>query len=399
VAETPVVTAFLEHPDGRVLLLRRRDDASTYPGRWSGVSGYLEGGDPLAQALREVEEETGLGRDRVELAAAGRLVVASDDEGSWLVHPFLLRCRAPERISLNEENAGAEWVESSALRELPTVPALEEAYVHVKLAERVEQVAEDRTHGASWLAAQALNALVEAVELGEDPLEAARELARARPSIGAITGALARVLGAARMPEQIVEEARALLAARSRAPRAIAVLLSSDVAGKVVMTHSASATVREALVHAPPDRVVCTASEPMAEGRAFAEGLRREGLTGDLVADDDAAYALSTVDLFLVGADTVFRDGALANKTGTRNLAKAAKEAGVPVVVAAEVIKLAPVNARRPDEELFDLTPPELIDRFVTEEGIYDPEDIASLVDRTPFLRDGYALLRGDRLE
>ncbi len=398
-AETPVVTAFVQHPDGRVLLVRRRDDAATYPGRWSGVSGYLDDGDPLAQALREVEEETGLGREDVELAGVGRPVVVRDEEGSWLVHPFLLRCRAPGRISLNDENTAAEWLEPSALRELPTVPALEEAYVHAKLAERVEQIAEDRTHGASWLAAQALDALADAVALGEDPLEVGRELARARPSIGAITGALARVLGAARMPEQVVEEARAVLAARSRAPRAIAVLLSSDVAGKVVMTHSASATVREALVHAPPDRVVCTASEPTAEGRPFAESLRREGLTGDVVADNDAPHALSTVDLLLVGADTVFRDGALANKTGTRDLAKAAKEAGVPVIVAAEVIKLAPAESRKPDEELFDLTPPDLIDRFVTEEGIYDPEDVASLVDRTPFLRDGYALLRGERPE
>jgi translation initiation factor 2B subunit (eIF-2B alpha/beta/delta family)/8-oxo-dGTP pyrophosphatase MutT (NUDIX family) len=391
------VTAFLERPDGRVLLLRRRDDAGTYAGRWSGVSGYLEDGDPLAQAVREVEEETGLRASDLDVAAAGRPVTVSDEEGSWLVHPFLLRCRAPERITLNDENAAAQWLEPSALRGLATVPALEEAYVHAKLAERVDQIAEDRTHGASWLAAQALEALVEAVELGEDPLEVGREIARARPAIGAITGALARVLGAARVPEQVPEEARAVLAGRQRAPRAIAVLLGEDVAGKVVMTHSASATVREALLHAPPRRVVCTASEPIAEGRPFAEALRREGLASDVVADDDAPHAVSTVELFLVGADTVFRDGALANKTGTRDLAKAAKEAGIPVVVAAEVLKLAPVPSRKPDEELFDLTPPELIDRFVTEEGVFDPDEIASLVERTPFLLDGYALLRGER--
>jgi translation initiation factor 2B subunit (eIF-2B alpha/beta/delta family)/8-oxo-dGTP pyrophosphatase MutT (NUDIX family) len=396
VPETPVVTAFLERPDGRVLVLRRRRDAGTYPGLWSGVSGYLEGDEPLGRAYAEIAEETGLSADDVEFVAKGAPLVAEGGGARWLVHPFLLRCRAPERISLNEENVAAEWLEPSALRELPTVPALEEAYVHAKLAERVEQISADRTHGASWLAAKALDALAEAVELGDDPLEVGRELARARPSIGAITGALARVLGAARLPEQVVEEARALVAARQRAPRAIAVQLSGDVAGKVVMTHSASATVREALVHAPPDRVVCTASEPIAEGRPFAEGLRREGLAGDVVADDDAAHAVSTVDLLLVGADTVFRDGALANKTGTRDLAKAAKEAGIPVVVAAEVIKLAPVNSRKPDDELFDLTPPDSIDRFVTEEGVYDPEDIASLVDRTPFLRDGYALLAGE---
>jgi hypothetical protein len=31
----------------------------------------------------------------------------------------------------------------------------------------------------------------------------------------------------------------------------------------------------------------------------------------------------------------------------------------------------------------------------MTEEGPYQPEEIRALVDRTPFLRDGHALLRG----
>ena len=41
-----------------------------------------------------------------------------------------------------------------------------------------------------------------------------------------------------------------------------------------------------------------------------------------------------------------------------------------------------------------DLTPPDLIDRYVTEEGMVAPDEIAALVDRTPFLREGYELLR-----
>jgi translation initiation factor 2B subunit (eIF-2B alpha/beta/delta family) len=44
-------------------------------------------------------------------------------------------------------------------------------------------------------------------------------------------------------------------------------------------------------------------------------------------------------------------------------------------------------------EPEFELTPPELIDSVMTEEGGYPPEEIAALVDRTPFLRAGYALL------
>jgi translation initiation factor 2B subunit (eIF-2B alpha/beta/delta family) len=264
--------------------------------------------------------------------------------------------------------------------------------VHAKLAERVERVANDDSHGASWLAREAVEAVAEAIELGEDPLPLARELVRARPAMGAIAGALGRLLASGRTPEQIVDEARALVEARERAAKAIAVLLGPYIQG-VVMTHSASATVKEALFHTPPHRVVCTVSDPGGEGRELAEELRAEGLTADVVDDTDAEHAVGTVDLLLIGADTVFRDGSLVNKVGTVGLAKAAKKAGVSVVVACEVIKLAPVGPRDPGEERFDLTAPKYIDRYVTEEGEYAPDEIGSLIDRTPFLRDGYQLL------
>jgi translation initiation factor 2B subunit (eIF-2B alpha/beta/delta family) len=376
-----------------VLVLRRADDARTYPGRWSGVSGYLELDDPLEQAYAEIAEETGLDRGNVELRASARpLQVEGSDARRWLVYPFLFSCLRPGTVRLNEENAAAEWVDPQALSELPTVPALEEAYVHAKLAERVERIAKDDRHGASWLAKEAVEAVAEAVELGADVIELARDLVQARPAMGAICGALGRVLAAGRTPEQVVEEARALVAARERASAAIAVLLEPYIEG-VVMTHSASATVREALVHTPPDRVVCTVSEPVGEGRELEAQLREEGFATELVPDEDAPHAVRSVNLLLVGADTVYRDGSLVNKVGTAGLAEAAKDAGVPVVVACEVIKLAPVESRDPGEERFDLTPAQLVDTFVTEEGAFTPEDIASLIDRTPFLRSGYELL------
>jgi translation initiation factor 2B subunit (eIF-2B alpha/beta/delta family) len=264
--------------------------------------------------------------------------------------------------------------------------------VHAKLAERVERVANDDSHGASWLAREAVEAVAEAIELGEDPIEVGRKLVQARPAMGAIAGALGRLLSSGRTPEQIVEEAHALVDARERAAKAIAVLLAPYIEG-VVMTHSASATVKEALHHTPPERVVCTVSDPGGEGRELAEELRTEGLTADVVDDTDAEHAVGTVNLLLIGADTVFRDGSLVNKVGTAGLAEAAKKAGVPVVVACEVIKLAPVGPRDPGEERFDLTGPKHIDRYVTEEGEYAPDEIGSLIDRTPFLRDGYQLL------
>jgi translation initiation factor 2B subunit (eIF-2B alpha/beta/delta family) len=264
-----------------------------------------------------------------------------------------------------------------------------------RLSERVELIEQDDRHGASWLAKEAVEAVCEAVELGEDPIALGQRIVAARPAMGAIAGALGRVLASGRSDEQIIEEARQLIEARERAGRAIAVLLSPRLGG-VVMTHSNSATVREAIEHTPPDRVVCTTSEPVGEGRELCEALRGAEFAVDLVDDTDAEHAVGTVDLLLLGADTVFRDGSLVNKVGTAGLAKAARKAGVPVIVACEVIKLAPEDPRDPGEERFDLTPPEDIDLYVTEEGEFPPEEIAALIDRTPFLHDGYALLLAD---
>jgi translation initiation factor 2B subunit (eIF-2B alpha/beta/delta family) len=267
--------------------------------------------------------------------------------------------------------------------------------VDATLAARVERIAADTTHGSSWLAKEAVAAVVEAAQGGEDPLELARELVRARPDIGAIAGALGRVLVAGRTTEQLVEEANALIGSRERAAATIAVIVAQELDGRILMTHSASATAREALIHGNPGRIVCTVSEPGGEGRSFAQELSEAGLATDVVADEDAEHAVATVELLLLGADTVFRDGSLLNKVRTNPLAKAARKAGVPVIVASEVLKIAPGDPYEPEEERVDLTPPEYITQYVTEEGICAPGDIAALVDRTPFLAEGYELLRG----
>src|SRR5450759_892079 len=124
------------------------------------------------------------------------------------------------------------------------------------LEARVRELREESHHGASWMARHALEALVEAVRNGEDPVEVARILASARISLGAIAGAVGRVLTAG-TPEQVIAEAEALIGTRDRAAKAIAIMLASEISG-TVMTHSASGTVREALVHTPTQRVVCT---------------------------------------------------------------------------------------------------------------------------------------------
>jgi translation initiation factor 2B subunit (eIF-2B alpha/beta/delta family) len=245
-------------------------------------------------------------------------------------------------------------------------------------------------------------------ELLESLVDAGRALAASRPAVGAITGAVGRMLAVARacghfgedeVRQMLQEEANALIAGRDRAGRSIAIQLRETLTDALVVTHSASATVREALLYTAPAKVICTVSSPFEEGRAFAEELQGEGLEVELVEDDEAVANLEHASLMLVGADTIFRDGSVCNKVGTATMAGAAGELGVPVVVASEVIKLAPIGPSEALEQIqgeryFDVTAAEDVDEIVTEEGAFASTEIGVLIDRTPFLRDGYQLLR-----
>jgi translation initiation factor 2B subunit (eIF-2B alpha/beta/delta family) len=245
-------------------------------------------------------------------------------------------------------------------------------------------------------------------ELLERLVDAGRRLAASRPAMAGVTGAMGRLLAAAQagshlgddeLRRMLDDEATALIAGRDRAGRSIAIQLRERLTDALVVTHSSSATVREALLYTRPARVVCTVSAPFEEGRAFAEELREEGLEVELVEDDAAAGELGHASVLLVGADAIFLDGSVCNKIGTATLAAEAGAQGVPVVVASEVIKLAPIGPGDAlefvrGERAFDITPAEDVDEIVTEEGTFAAAEIGVLVDRTPFLREGYLLLR-----
>lgn len=128
---TEVVTAFLIH-DGRILVLRRSEQVSTYRGRWAGVSGYLERA-PLDQAYAEIAEETGLGRDDVTLVKEGAPLHVHDTENDllWRVHPFLFAVRDPARIRLDREHVQRRWVWPAEIEGLDTVPGLADALARV----------------------------------------------------------------------------------------------------------------------------------------------------------------------------------------------------------------------------------------------------------------------------
>ncbi len=132
-----VVTCFLRRKDARgedaILILRRSGRVGTYQGRWAGVSGYLEGDDPLAQALVEIAEETGLSADDVTLVKAGEPLPVDDRARGlrWVVHPFLFDVTTEKPPALDWENTEARWIAPPEIAGYETVPMLKEALARV----------------------------------------------------------------------------------------------------------------------------------------------------------------------------------------------------------------------------------------------------------------------------
>jgi len=80
--QTSVVTVFLCHK-GKICLVRRSSDVKTHKGRWSGISGYLEG-EPSEHFMVELQEETSLTPYEYTLIRQAKPVLVPDDRDEQL---------------------------------------------------------------------------------------------------------------------------------------------------------------------------------------------------------------------------------------------------------------------------------------------------------------------------
>lgn len=116
-----VVTAILRN-QGRILIVRRSEKVGTFRGRWSAISGHIEGREnPRHRAIAEVREETGL--RGIVLRSGGDPVFARDGATMYVVHPFLFDAPS-RRVRLDWENVEHRWIRPEELHRFETVPRL-----------------------------------------------------------------------------------------------------------------------------------------------------------------------------------------------------------------------------------------------------------------------------------
>lgn len=416
-----VVTAFLI-ADKKILLLRRSEKVGTHKGKWAAVSGYLEGSeDPLHRAQIEIQEELGLSPEYISLVRAGEVLRAYDEQSktAWIVHPFLFETRS-NTIMLDWENAECRWIHPNELGSYETVPKLEETFDRVrcnfqfapeeftKLMAGVDALAKDKVHGASTIGRSAIQLLAATTEISGTTtseemfcnlLFAASKLRKAQPAMANVNNLVGMLLFSAAGKKGSVSAAdygklirslsegtaqRSSLASEDASRNAVAIL---PEAGHV-LTHSYSSTVLRALELGMKGRkqfeVYATESYPGMEGRKLAKALAVLGVPVKLVADSAAGSVIPGVDIVLVGADSVLKEGSLLHKVGTKSIAAAAKERGIPFYSVCESMKFStadflgePVQA---SNNLFDITPSHNVSEYITETGAVGPSEVENRI-------------------
>jgi methylthioribose-1-phosphate isomerase len=153
-------------------------------------------------------------------------------------------------------------------------------------------------------------------------------------------------------------------------------------------------------------------TRPVLQGaRLTAWELMLENIPCTLITDNMAGYFMyrDMIDVAIVGADRIARNGDVANKIGTYSLAVLCKEHGIPFYVAAPLSTIdfsveagpsIPIEERDPREvthvfgkvqiapngvnvanPAFDITPARYITAIITEQGAFQPKDIHKLAD------------------
>lgn len=316
----------------------------------------------------------------------------------------------------------------------------EEIYVELKSAEEAARaIREMVVRGAPAIGiAAAYGMAIEARRLRGAPANvfldemkrAGAALASARPTavnlqwaVDQILAHAAKVQNDAARTESIVALARSIHrddVAACRAMGARGAKLVPDEA--TILTHcnagalatggygSALGVIRAAIEAKKKVRVLADETRPFLQGaRLTAWELARDGVDVELITDGMPAHFFSrgAIDLVVVGADRVARNGDVANKIGTYGVACLAHLHERPFIVAAPSSTLdphtpngaaIPIEERSSDEVVslggvpiapvgvharhpaFDVTPARLVTRLVTERGDAAGEDAASLM-------------------
>ena len=211
------------------------------------------------------------------------------------------------------------------------------------LHERLAALAANTTAGAAELLAEAIDILFAARASDLDMRDIARAVREAQPTMAPLWNAVAAA--SSDDPERLNQFAQRVRRAPAALARYAAAHFTDDEPQRplrvVTLSYSSSVVFAlDAIRATRPLHVTCSESRPALEGRRLAARLAAAGVSVAYFGDAAIGHALHGADAVLVGADAIASFWFL-NKSGTRMLAAAATQQGVPVYVAATRDKFA----------------------------------------------------------
>lgn len=111
--------AVIRRDDGRILLLKRREDETVYPGFYTFPGGKAEGNDTITQTLKkEVKEECGLDLEPGFILIKEKAIGRPDGQTSKSLS-FLCTAKNPSDVVVDKADfTDYVWVDLDELREL-----------------------------------------------------------------------------------------------------------------------------------------------------------------------------------------------------------------------------------------------------------------------------------------
>ena len=211
------------------------------------------------------------------------------------------------------------------------------------LPERLAALAANTTAGAAELLPEVVDILITARASRVDMRDVARRVCEAQPTMAPLWNAAAAALSDD--PERLNQFAQRVRRAPAALARYAAAHFTDDDPQRplhvATLSYSSSVVVvLDAIRATRPLHVTCSESRPALEGRRLAAQLAATGTPVTYFGDAAIGHALRSADAVIVGADAIASFWFL-NKSGTRMLAAAAAQQGVPMYVAATRDKFA----------------------------------------------------------
>ncbi len=114
--------AVIRRDDGRILILKRREDETVYPGSYTFPGGKVEGNDTISEALvKEVKEECGLDLEPGFILIKEKAIGRPDGQTAKSLS-FLCSVKNTDVVSIDKKDfTDYAWVTLEELRALPHV--------------------------------------------------------------------------------------------------------------------------------------------------------------------------------------------------------------------------------------------------------------------------------------